>query len=81
MRQVMDFYFTLQESLSRDNVDWEVVRRAISATGMKKFASAMLWIMCEVFEMENARSAGTDACLRKNIRIAPNERLGRFLLN
>lgn len=41
MRQVMDFHFTLQEALRRDNVDWGAVNGAIRATGMKKFAEAI----------------------------------------
>ena len=77
MRQVMDFYFTLQEALRRDNVDWQAVRQAIRSTGMKRFAEAMLWIMQEVFGMSGS-NISTLSC---KIGIEPQERLGRFLLN
>lgn len=77
MRQVMDFYFTLQEALRRDNVDWEAVNRAIRSTGMKCFTEAMLWIMHEVFGLPNSNLS----TLNSNLKIGPNEQLGRFLLN
>lgn len=77
MRQVMDFYFTLQEAWRRDNVDWESVSCAIRTTGMKTFAEAMLWIMREMFGMTESNLS----TLNSNLEISPNEQLGRFLLN
>ena len=77
MRQVMDFYFTLQEALRQDNVNWKTVNSTIKTTGINRFAEAILWIMKDVFGMPQYKIS----TLTSNLNIAPDEQLGQFLLN
>ena len=76
MRQVMDFYIVLCAAMEQ-GVDWTTVSAAIRATGMKRFTSAMLWMMGKVFGVTHSHLS----TISSNLKIEPNEQLGRFLLN
>lgn len=72
MRQVMDYYFVLN-SLSNSPLKGEEKIQSLKwckKLGMGSFAGAMMWIMKEVFGME-------DGCLL----CEPDEKEGKFLLN
>lgn len=66
-RQVLDYYFVLQ-NLDMENSKDELIS-AIEHIGMKRFASAMMWVLHEVMGLEADRMI-----------VAPNEEDGRFLL-
>lgn len=72
LRQVMDYYFVLK-SRSNDNntlcYDNDNLRKTLSSLNMLKFASAMMWVLHEVFAMEE-----------HYMICEPNERFGRKLL-
>ena len=76
MRQVMDFYMVLCTSLKMD-VDWNVVSVGIHSTGMKRFASAMLWMTGEVFGM----TTSDISTIEGHLRLSADERFGSFLLS
>jgi len=74
MRQVMDYYFVLK-SRNNDNIDdkdnWKSeTLKWCKKLGMGRFVGAMMWVMKEVFGME-------EECLL----CEPNEKEGKFLLN
>lgn len=66
LRQVMDYYYVLrnpdEDSISAA-VEW------LKKLGMMRFASATMWVLQEVFELEE-----------EYLIVAPNEKEGRFLL-
>lgn len=68
MRQLLDYYFVLLRGFSEgeklESMRW------ISALGMKRFAGATMWVMKEIFGLEN-----------KYLLCEPNEEYGRFLLD
>lgn len=95
LRHILDLYFVLKAFCCENSYDTESLRQRIDELGMKKFFSGMLWVMQEVLfnddenlaSKENcnpnaqaSRSVGTNACLCKNLKIEPDERLGRFIL-
>ena len=76
MRQLLDYYFVLIKSYENENqnenqnenyksesLQW------ISALGMKRFAEATMWVMKEIFGLDD-----------KYLLCEPNEKDGRFLL-
>lgn len=75
MRQVLDYYFVLRTAYVNDNVNDNVNFRAevlnwIKALGMYRFATAMMWLMKEMFGLEE-----------KYLICECNEKEGRFLLD
>lgn len=68
MRQILDYYFVLKQGFSEDeraeSMQW------ISVLGMKRFTEAMMWIMNEVFGLDE-----------RHLLCEPNEEYGRFLLD
>lgn len=66
MRQMMDLYFVL---LHADNTDVSAVRNLLQHFGLRKFASASMWLMHEVFGLPASRMI-----------CEPDEQSGRFLL-
>ena len=72
LRQVMDYFFVLK-SRNNDNdslrYDNDNLKSTLSSLKMLKFASAVMWVMKEVFGMEELFMI-----------CEPNERLGRKLL-
>lgn len=71
LRQLMDYYFLLLHINSQgNNIKKSLIKSRISEYGMKKFASAIMWILGEVFGLK-----------REYMLFYPNEREGRFILN
>lgn len=74
LRQVMDYYFVLKSRNNAnddDNDNWKSeTMKWVKRLGMGRFAPAMMWVMKEVFGMD-------DECLL----CEPNEKDGRFLLS
>lgn len=69
MRQMMDLYFILltqKEQLKVKNKKWA---RLVNYFGLTRFARASMWVMKEVFGLEN-----------EYMMCEPDERSGRFLL-
>lgn len=81
MRQLLDYYFVLlhianevsdvskvsdvsSQGYKQESMQW------ISALGMKRFAEATMWMMKEIFGLED-----------KYLLCEPNEEYGRFLLD
>lgn len=68
LRQVMDYYFVLrQEGYGAGK---EETMKLVKEFGMTKFAAAMMWIMEEVFHLDE-----------DYLLCEPDEKEGRFLLN
>ena len=53
LRQLMDYYFVLQDVLNR-NIDTSEARLAVRSLGMERFAGAVMWVLQEVFCMEES---------------------------
>lgn len=70
LRQLMDYYFTLQSYEKSGHDDLPEVRRLISSFGLKKFAASVMWVLQRVFLMP------ASSCL-----VDPDEKGGEFLLN
>ena len=68
LRQVMDYYFVLRQDNDRDGR--AETMKLVREYGMSKFAAALMWIMQEVFHLEE-----------DYLLCAPNEQEGCFLLN
>ena len=68
LRQMMDYYYVLQQSLSEE-AQQQVVRR-IEDFKMMRFAHATMYVMREVFGLEE-----------EYLLVAPDEKAGRFLLD
>ena len=67
LRQVVDYYCILKHS---DNSQRQEAYSTICSFGMKRFASGMMWVLKEVFDMD------------ETLLLCPmNEAEGRFLLN
>lgn len=71
LRQLMDYYFLLLHINSQgNNIKKSLIKSWINEYGMKKFASAIMWILVEVFGLK-----------REYMLFNPDEREGRFILN
>ncbi len=68
LRQLLDYHFVLRQGFTEE--EREETMRTLHTLGMKRFTSAVMWVLQEVFGMED-----------KYFLISPNEREGRFLLN
>ena len=66
LRQLMDYYFVLQNSKVDENKD---VMDKIRQLGMKRFTRAVMWIMQEIFMLDGNKMLCT-----------PDEKEGRYLL-
>ena len=64
MRQILDYYFVLQNSEKTDNED-----KVLKTLGLTTFASAVMWVLNSLFGLE-----------RNKMITTPNEKEGRFLL-
>lgn len=68
MRQILDYYFVLLQGFTEEekiqSMYW------IERLGMKRFVEAMMWMMKEIFGLEE-----------KYLLCDPNEEYGRFLLD
>lgn len=68
LRQVMDYYYVLQEGVS------ETLKRKtmkiVSELGMRRFISGMMWVMKEAFDLDE-----------QHMLCVSNERYGRLLLD
>ena len=69
LRQLMDYNFVLRTLYDNEN-DNENVVRVVHDLGLERFASALMWVLGHVFELEE-----------KFMLWAPDEKNGRFLLN
>lgn len=76
MRQLMDYYFVLKrfEAGAKDNEEFyntsETVRKVIEDQSMSRFASALMWVLHQVFELGMI-----------NMPWVPNEKDGKILLD
>lgn len=71
LRQLLDYYFVLQTSYDEANISYKTESMCwIDRLGMKLFAEAMMWVMKEIFGLED-----------KYLLCEPNEEYGRFLLD
>lgn len=74
LRQVMDFYFVLKSRNNAnddDNDNWKSeTMKWVKRLGMGRFAPALMWVMKEVFGMDD-----------EYLICEPNEKDGRFLLS
>lgn len=68
LRQLMDYYFVLKNS--KERMSREEFAAVMKATGMYRFAKAVMWIMQEVFGLEE-----------KYLLCATSDKDGRFLLD
>ena len=68
MRQLMDYYFVLKNSVER--IPCKEFSLILSRTGMMRFAKAVMWIMQQVFGLE-----------RECLLCEPSEKYGRLLLD
>lgn len=68
LRQVMDYYFVLRQT--KDEAIKIETFRLVKKFGMTKFASALMWVLQDVFHLE-----------KEYLISAPNEKEGRFLLS
>lgn len=71
LRQVMDYYFVLktQNELTDASDSKAETMKLVKDFGMKRFTSAMMWLMQEVFGMS-----------RKMLLCDPDEKEGRYIL-
>lgn len=70
LRQIMDLYFVLDQNNSVNSKDTEFGKFFLENLGLRKFASAMMWIMGYVFGLE-----------REKMLCEPDEKEGRYILN
>lgn len=68
-RQLMDYFFVLRKEVATDE-ERKDLNLLLVTFGMQKFSGAIMWIMQDVFGLED-----------KYIVCAPNESEGRFVLN
>lgn len=69
LRQVMDYYFVLNSTEAK-NIDKREWQRTISSLGLSRLASAVMWIMAEIFALPENK-----------MLCQPNEKEGRFLMS
>lgn len=71
LRQILDYFFVLRASYEISNKNYKAdSMNMISTLGMKRFAEAMMWIMKDIFGLED-----------KYLLCEPDERYGKFLLD
>ena len=71
LRQVMDYYFVLKDAEENENkIDLKEIQKTVCSLNMHKFAKAMMWVMQEVFDMND-----------KYLITEPNPNLGKQLLS
>ncbi len=70
LRQLMDYYYLLLYAYKNVNCDVDEVRVAVKDLGMLKFAKAVMWVLKEVFGMEN-----------KYLIVTPDNKRGQLLLD
>lgn len=68
MRQLMDYYFVLKNSVER--ISRDEFSLFMNRTGMERFAEALMWIMQHVFGLES-----------EYLLCEPSEKYGRVLLD
>ena len=68
LRQLMDYYFVLCQGFTEE--EREMTMRTLRSLRMERFATAVMWVLKEVFGMDDRYMLTT-----------PNEKNGRFLLN
>lgn len=68
LRQLMDYYYVLRQGFTDD--ERKETMHILCALKMKRFAGAVMWVLQEVFKMENIY-----------LITKPNEIEGKFLLN
>lgn len=68
LRQLMDYYFVLRQGFTEE--ERMETMRTLRSLRMERFAAAVMWVLHEVFAMEE-----------RYMLIAPNEKEGRFLLS
>jgi hypothetical protein len=69
MRHMMDFYYLLQTSNHLKD-HREEIEKQLKYLGLLNFASAVMWVMCEVFHVDE-----------QLIIIQPNKKRGQLLLD
>ena len=69
LRQVMDYYYVLK-ALTQNENEKTKLRKTLHRLGLLKFASAMMWVLQEVFHLKNDKMI-----------CGPNEKEGRFFLD
>jgi len=70
LRQIMDLYFVLAQNNLDNTKDAEFGKFFLDNISLRRFASAMMWIMGYVFRLE-----------RDKMLCEPNEKEGRYILN
>lgn len=70
LRQIMDLYFVLAQNNFDKAKDTEFRKFFFESLGLRKFASAMMWIMGFVFGLE-----------REKMLCEPDEKEGKYILN
>lgn len=70
LRQIMDLYFVLAQNDFDNSKDSEFKEFFLDGLGLRRFASAMMWIMGYVFGLE-----------RMAMLCEPDEKEGRFILS
>ena len=70
LRQIMDLYFVLAQECFDKAKDSVFKKFFLDSLGLRRFASAMMWIMGFVFELE-----------REKMLCEPDEKEGRYILN
>lgn len=69
LRQLLDYYYVVS-MFNVDCVMFTSLQRELKHLGLWKFASAVMYIMKEVFGMSESK-----------LIVAPNEKYGKFVLN
>ena len=70
LRQIMDLYFVLAQDCFDKAKDADFRKFFLDSLGLRRFASAMMWIMSYVFGLEKER-----------MLCEPDEKEGRYILN
>ena len=68
LRQIMDYYYVLKSKVDDETI--QRVQKTVSVLGLDKFASALMWVIREVFCLDD-----------EYLLWAPNKTDGEFLLN
>lgn len=68
LRQLLDYYYVLRQGFTEEEREETV--EVLRWLKMKRFAAAVMWVLQEVFGMEE-----------RYMLVAPNEKEGRFLLD
>ena len=70
LRQIMDSYFVLAQNIFDKAKDSDFRKFFLDSLGLRRFASAMMWIMGYVFGLE-----------KEKMLCEPDEKEGRYILN